>query len=266
MNAISSRRFPLRLITLLSVALLAACAGPGPRGIDLDRSVQARGQDSRAEFLVIHYTSADDAASLKILSQQKVSSHYLITQNNPGRVYQLVDENRRAWHAGLSEWYGRTYLNNASIGVEIVNQGNESGQWEPYSREQIRTLTILLKDIIARHDIKPRDIVGHSDIAPQRKLDPGPLFPWKELAQAGIGRWYDETLARTYTLEFQRTGLPGAGWIQNELRRVGYATPDTGELDKATRNVIAAFQMRYRPQRYDGYPDAETLGILRALP
>jgi N-acetylmuramoyl-L-alanine amidase len=257
---------PLRALALFSVILLAACAGPGPRGIKLDRSIQAVGQDSRAEFLVVHYTSANDATSLKVLSQHKVSSHYLITQENPARVYQLVDENRRAWHAGHSEWYGRTYLNNASIGVEVVNRGNEGGQWEPYSPEQLRVLTLLLKDIIARHDIKPRDVVGHSDIAPQRKIDPGPLFPWKQLAQAGIGRWYDETLAQTYAQQFEQSGLPGAGWIQNELRRVGYATPDTGELDKATRNVIAAFQMRYRPQRYDGYPDAQTLGILRALP
>ena len=255
-----------RVPVLLAVMLLAACAGPGPRGIDLDRSVQARGQDSRAEFLVVHYTSGNDATSLKVLSQHNVSSHYLIPQENPAHVYQLVDENRRAWHAGVSQWYGRTYLNNASIGVEIVNRGNESGTWEPYTPGQIRALTVLLKDIIARHGIKPRDVVGHSDIAPQRKLDPGPLFPWEALARQGIGRWYDPALAQTYTNQFLATGLPGTGWVQNELRRVGYDAPDTGVLDQATRNVIAAFQMHYRPQRYDGYPDAETLGILRALP
>lgn len=256
-----------RGLALLSlITLLAACAGTGPAGISLDRSIKAKGQDSRVEFVVIHYTSAGDATSLKVLSEHKVSSHYLITQTAPRQVYQLVDESQRAWHAGHSEWYGRTYLNNASIGIEIANRGNETGHWEPYSTEQIKALAILLTDIVARHDIKARDIVGHSDIAPQRKIDPGPLFPWKALAAEGIGRWYDESLAQTYSAEFQAKGLPGPGWIQNELRRVGYATPDTGVLDSATRNVIAAFQMHYRPALYDGYPDAQTLGILRALP
>jgi N-acetylmuramoyl-L-alanine amidase len=254
------------LLTLALLALLAACAGPGPRGIHIDRSVHAKGQDSRVEFLVVHYTSGNEATSLKVLTEKQVSSHYLVPRKDPTEIYQLVDENRRAWHAGVSEWYGHTYLNNASIGVEIVNAGNESGNWQPYTPGQIRAVALLLKDIIARHGIDPRDVVGHSDIAPQRKVDPGPLFPWKELAAQGIGRWYDENLAQTYAAQFQASGLPGIGWVQNELRRVGYAAPDTGVLDKATRNVIAAFQMHYRPLLFDGYPDAQTLGILRALP
>src|SRR5690606_25423108 len=98
----------------------------------------------------------------------------------------LVDENRRAWHAGISEWYGRPDINTVSIGIEIVNPGGADTAWAPYSQAQIDVLKLLLSDIIKRHGIDPDNIVGHSDIAPQRKVDPGPLFPWKQLADAGL--------------------------------------------------------------------------------
>src|SRR3546814_7103860 len=92
------------------------------------------------------------------------------------------DLSRRAWHAGVSQWYGRTDMNSGSIGIEIVNPGKQDGAWVAYNPAQIQTLVTLLKDIVARHQIKPPNIVGHSDIAPQRKIDPGPMFPWQELA------------------------------------------------------------------------------------
>src|SRR5690606_24806636 len=103
-------------------------------------------------------------------------------------------------------------------------------------------------------------------IAPQRKIDPGPEFPWKTLADAGIGRWYEPGRACANEQRFLRQGLPDIAWVQEELARVGYDVPSSGMLDEATRNVIAAFQMHYRPARYDGVPDAQTLGILQALP
>lgn len=255
-----------RMAACLALAALAACSSTRQGGLDIDRSVQAKSQNSRVDFVVLHYTSASNEASLKILSQRNVSSHYLITDEPRPRVYLLVDENRRAWHAGVSQWYGRTDMNSGSIGIEIVNQGRQGDAWEPYSPAQIRVLTILLKDIVARHQIKALNIVGHSDIAPQRKIDPGPLFPWRELARQGLGRWYDENRMPAYRDEFQRLGTPDIVWVQKELRRVGYDAPSSGMLDKATRNVLAAFQMHYRPELYDGNPDAETLAILKALP
>ncbi len=255
-----------RIACLALLAALAGCSGYRPGGLDIDRSIQAKSQNSRVEFLVLHYTSTGNEASLKILSEQNVSSHYLITNHPKPKVYQLVDESRRAWHAGISQWFGRTDMNSGSIGVEIVNHGREHGEWEPYTAAQTATLIALLRDIIARHQIKGLNVVGHSDIAPQRKIDPGPLFPWKALAEAGIGRWYDEELALAYETEFLRHGLPDIAWVQARLLRAGYDTPQTATLDKATRNVIAAFQMRYRPAQYDGAPDARTLAILKALP
>jgi N-acetylmuramoyl-L-alanine amidase len=258
------RRWRIILVCLLA-GLLSACGLHRNGSLIIDRSIVAKSQNSRVEFVVLHYTSTGNEASLKILSQLNVSSHYLITREPRPRVYQLVDESRRAWHAGLSEWYGRTDMNSASIGIEIVNNGNEDGSWEPYTPEQIDTLVALLKDIGARHQIKPANIIGHSDIAAQRKIDPGPLFPWGQLAVLGLGRWFDANHVREYEAEFHQRGLPDTVWIQGQLRRLGYAVPATGKLDRATRNVIAAFQMHFRPALYDGEPDAETLAIMKAL-
>lgn len=256
----------LRLFLSMPLLLiLAACASMGPGELKIDRSIQAKSQDSRVEFIVLHYTATGRSASLKILSEQNVSSHYLITDDARPVVYQLVDESRRAWHAGVSEWYGRTDINAGSIGIEIVNHGGHGTSWAPYSDAQIDTLITLLHDIVQRHQIKPHNIVGHSDIAPQRKVDPGPLFPWKRLADEGLGRWYDRTEKDQYMQQFQTDGMPDILWMQGRLKRAGYAVEQHGQLDRATRNVVAAFQMRYRPALYDGIPDVETMAILKAL-
>lgn len=249
------------------LAVLAGCSTPPtPHELKIDRSIQAVSQSSRVSLVVLHYTVADSARSLEILSRQNVSSHYLITDESPPRVYQLVDESRRAWHAGESQWYGRSDINAASIGVEIVNKGPVDGGWQPYSEAQISTLITLLKDITIRHQIHARNIVGHSDIAPQRKQDPGPAFPWKRLAEAGIGRWYELSKAEALHALYSAEGLPSIKVIQEKLRRAGYPTPDSGVLDTETRRVLRAFQMHYRPARHNGEPDAETIAILDALP
>ncbi|WMD18033.1 N-acetylmuramoyl-L-alanine amidase [Achromobacter seleniivolatilans] len=258
-----------RLITtLLATAVLAGCAARGPAGLNLDTSVTAVSQASRVRSIVLHYTSVDDAKSMQLLSQGKVSSHYLI--NESGRAYRLVDESRAAWHAGASSWYGNIAMNSTSIGIEIVNAGWTEGTdgkpvWHAYDDRQVRALTILLRDIIQRHGIAPENVVGHSDIAPQRKVDPGPLFPWKALAQAGIGRWYDESGAASHLARLQVQGTPDVTWFQKQLARLGYACPQDGTLDRATINTLAAFQMHYRPALHDGQPDAETAAIMLAI-
>ncbi|AKQ56609.1 N-acetylmuramoyl-L-alanine amidase [Bordetella hinzii] len=249
---------------LLACAALAGCAA------GVDRSITAASQGSRVRYIVVHYTSADDAESLRLLSRGEVSAHYLISARADTRVYQLVDENRAAWHAGTSWWFGQSSLNFTAIGIEIVNAGwqdqpDGSKRYAPYAPAQITALTHLLRDIAERHGIRPENIVGHSDIAPQRKLDPGPEFPWRTLAQAGIGRWYDETAAAGRMLRLQTEGLPDVAWFQAELARLGYETPRHGQLDRATRNVLAAFQMHYRPARHDGEPDAETAAIMQSM-
>ncbi|MFR0688941.1 N-acetylmuramoyl-L-alanine amidase [Enterobacterales bacterium AE_CKDN230030158-1A_HGKHYDSX7] len=256
----------LRVLTFaLLTALLSGCAD---KGLQIDREHVSKNQDSRIQYVIVHYTSADLPRSLALLTHGEVSAHYLIG-DNPATIYQLVDENRRAWHAGASEWQGRTWLNSTSIGIELVNPGyrdTPSGKiWYPYPDAQIDALIALLKDITKRQGITPEHILGHSDIAPQRKVDPGPLFPWKKLAEAGLIPWPKpgELARRLAELNGQ---LPAPGWFQQQLARHGYAVPLNGVMDEATRNVIAAFQMRFRPERFDGEPDLETAALLLAVP
>jgi len=255
-----------------SCVVLAGCAGPRTdHGLDIDTSRSAQAHSSRVQYIVLHYTAAPSARSLDLLTGHKVSSHYVITDEANAKIYQLVDESRSAWHAGQSDWYGRSGINANAIGIEIVNPGRISGPggtatWPPYSASQQARTIALVADIAKRHDIAPENIVGHSDIAPQRKIDPGPQFFWRAMAQAGLGRWFDETLAMQQTQAFELQGVPDVAWFQRQLAARGYTVPQHGTLDRATQNVIAAFQMHYRPARYDGTPDAETAAILTAMP
>ncbi|WP_366300780.1 N-acetylmuramoyl-L-alanine amidase [Pseudomonas atacamensis] len=253
------------LALVASLLVLAGCAS-GPR---YDTSHPSANYDSRIQFVVVHYTSASLERSLQLLTHGDVSSHYLIGDDKSATVYKLMDENQRAWHAGESQWQGRTWLNSSSIGIEIVNPGykdTSTGRlWYPYSEAQIESLITLLKDISKRNGISPRHIIGHSDIAPLRKLDPGPLFPWKRLAAEGLGLWPNEQAVARQQAVFNSNPLPEIGWFQAQLARLGYDTPQTGELDVATRHVLAAFQMHYRPARFDGTPDAQTAALLLVL-
>ncbi|MNF41902.1 N-acetylmuramoyl-L-alanine amidase AmiD precursor [compost metagenome] len=249
---------------IVSLILLAGCAS-GPR---FDTSHKSANFDSRIQFVVVHYTNASMERSLQLLTHGEVSSHYLIGDDKGATIFKLMDESQRAWHAGESEWDGRTWLNSSSIGIEIVNPGfkdTPTGRlWYPYTEDQIQSLIVLLKDISKRYTINPRYIIGHSDIAPLRKLDPGPLFPWKRLAAEGIGIWPNEQAVARQQMQFAAQ-LPSISWFQSQLARLGYSTPQTGELDVATRHVIAAFQMRFRPARFDGTPDAQTAAMLMVL-
>jgi N-acetylmuramoyl-L-alanine amidase len=248
---------------LVSLILLAGCSS----GLVIDDRYRSANHDSRVQYVVIHYTSSGFDRSLASLTRGAVSSHYLIN-DGPPTIYRLVDEDRRAWHAGDSSWQGRTWLNASSIGIEMVHPGyTDSPQgrvWHPWDPAQIDALVPLLEDILQRHNLAPDRVVGHSDVAPQRKLDPGPLFPWQRLAEAGVAIWPQTTEVERRT--YQLAGwTPPVAWFQQYLRQFGYSIPDSGEADRATRNVIAAFQMRFRPARHDGLPDAQTAALLAAL-
>src|SRR5579871_10256 len=141
------------------------------------------------DILVLHYTgmkTADEALARLCDPAARVSAHYTIGRD--GRIYAHVPEERRAWHAGVSWWAGETNVNARSMGIELVNPGHEFG-YIPFAEPQIEALIELAKGIVSRHPIPPRRVVGHSDVAPARKTDPGELFPWQRLAQAGIGVW-----------------------------------------------------------------------------
>src|SRR6218665_609510 len=146
------------LLSAASALLLAACA-TGPVGPHIDRSYTSQNQDSRALFLVLHYTVLDWEKSLKVLTTGGlVSAHYLV-RDEPPVIYQLVDENRRSWHAGASFWAGHQNLNSSSIGIEIVNPGytdTPAGRvYAPYSQKQVDQIILLVKDIVTLHNIHP---------------------------------------------------------------------------------------------------------------
>ena len=200
-------------------------------------------------MLVLHYTGMQSAsAALDRMTDPaaKVSAHYMIAED--GTVVRLVDEARRAWHAGASYWRGIRDVNSASVGIELVNPGHEHG-YVPFPEPQMAALLTLAGEIVARHRIEPVMVVGHSDIAPTRKIDPGELFDWPRLAQAGLAlatppadidpNWTDEGTLHA-------------------LARFGYDVADP-------RAALSAFQRRFRPSRFDGVIDAETRSILLAL-
>lgn len=239
----------------------------------------ATGQDERVRFLILHYTALDNETSLRVLTTQEVSSHYLVPNESNDSIYLLVSEDNRAWHAGLSYWKGINNINYSSIGIEIVNQGYYTGEvtetnpngwyFYGYPSFQIKKVAELSKDIIKRYHIDPVNVLGHSDIAPQRKQDPGPNFPWKELYDDyGIGAWYEEAHKNIYLGQFpygETDSLSFIQSVQNDFNKYGYEIQKTGEWDKQTQKVITAFQYHFRPERCDGILDAETWAILQAL-
>jgi N-acetylmuramoyl-L-alanine amidase len=252
------------LAATLLIALLAGCA-TGPQ---YDKTYTAKGQSSRARFLVLHYTVGDRASSLKTLTEQQVSAHYMVTDDPKPVIYNLVDETNAAWHAGNSSWKNYTQLNNSSIGIEIVNPGwkdTPNGRvYAPFPQSQIDAIIPLVRDIVTRHHITPENVLGHSDIAPLRKQDPGPMFPWKQFADAGLVVWPDAARVAVVTPIFQ-TQLPDLAWYQKKLAAWGYGLVQSGNLDEQTRTVLSAFQMKYRPANIDGMPDVETAALLEAL-
>jgi N-acetylmuramoyl-L-alanine amidase len=256
------------LVATLLLALLAGCATPPPSGPQYDHTYTARGQSSRARFLVLHYTVSNRADSIKILTQQEVSAHYLVTDDPVPVIYNLVDEKNAAWHAGNSSWKNFTQLNNSSIGIEIVNPGytdTPNGRvYAPFPQSQIDALIPLVRDIVTRHHIAPENVLGHSDIAPLRKQDPGPMFPWRQLAAAGLVAWPDANRVASIVPIFQ-IQLPDVAWYQKKLATWGYAIVQSGVLDEQTRTVLSAFQMKYRPANIDGQPDVVTAALLEAL-
>lgn len=217
-------------------------------------------------MLVLHYTGMDDGeAALARLCEPEagVSSHYVIDED--GAVTRLVDEDKRAWHAGAGAWRGERDVNSASVGIEIVNGGHCYGL-PAFPAPQIEAVIALSRAIIARHAVRPSGVLGHCDLAPERKLDPGERFPWRVLSQAGVGVW-PEGVTGERTVRHGPEHGPGealAG-LQERLREIGYAEPGRGDYTARTRAVVAAFQRRFRPAAVDGLIDGETANLIEAV-
>ncbi len=274
-------------VVILALLWLPALSGCTSKGII---ETPSSNQNGRVRYLVIHHTSENFADSFALLtepSENSVSAHYLIPE--PGdetydaralKIYRLVPESRRAWHAGTSYWNGEAALNDHSIGIELVNKtycikrpAEDPEITEPdrfcfypdFAERQLTLLFELVAGILRRHpDIEPTAIVGHADIAPDRKVDPGPRFPWQRLYRYGFGAWYDEDTVVTYWDRF-RTSLPPIDVVQRALHEYGYQIEATGVNDHQTRLVVRAFQMHFRPMLVTGETDAESAAVLFAL-
>ena len=205
------------------------------------------------DMILLHYTGMPTAAdALRRLCDPaaKVSSHYVIDED--GTIYQLVDESRRAWHAGVGYWAGETDINGISIGIEMVNPGHEFG-YRPFPTKQMESVAQLCADIMKRHAIAPRRVLGHSDVAPTRKTDPGELFDWRFLAARGIGLMPPKSIT-------PRPIPPTEA--QKLLSQIGYQIDATGILDDQTNVVIVAFQRHFCPDQLGVGLSDITMGAL----
>lgn len=179
---------------------------------------------ARPSLIVLHYTAMPSLAEARERlcdPVHEVSAHWLLAED--GRAEALVDEGRRAWHAGAGAWGEVSDVNSASIGVEIQNPGNA-----PFPEPQMSGLERLIAGIMDRWQIAPGGVIAHSDMAPHRKLDPGPHFDWRRLARAGLSVWPDPV-----------EGAPLTGFAAN-LHRFGYRAHDEATL-------LHAFRLRFRP-------------------
>jgi N-acetylmuramoyl-L-alanine amidase len=190
----------------------------------------------------------------------RVSAHYVVEED--GSILRLVDEAKRAWHAGLGAWAGHGDLNHRSIGIEIINGGHDFGLPD-YPYEQIEAVTDLVADIVKRHGLKPHQVVGHSDVAPLRKADPGEKFPWRHLAFHKLALWPadDLVIAEAEALERGDRGAEISA-LQKTMNEIGYVLDVDGIFGPATEAAVKAVQRRFRVAQIDGIADGETLAII----
>lgn len=226
---------------------------------------EARVHGTKVELLVLHYTgmaSGQSAVEWLCNPASKVSCHYLVDED--GSIVQMVDERRRAWHAGVSQWHGNIDVNSRSIGIEIQNGGHAAG-CPPFPDKQMQAVGSLCLDIMMRNALSPRDVVAHSDVAPGRKVDPGEAFNWARLSALGIGCMV-MSIGTEKRLLCQR-GDEGATVVllQDMLTSLGYGLDPTGKFDERTRIVLEAFQRHYRPSLINGQLDSETFRLLERL-
>lgn len=266
-----------KVLILLILVLFCSCSSVN-YNINKEKYTSV-GMNERIKFIVIHYTATNDEVGLRALTKGNVSSHYFISTKDKEPIYNIVPLDKRAWHAGISQFNGRSNINDTSIGIEISNKGIRSyntnqkkygffiprEEYIEFSEGQIKKLAFLLKQLIKEYKIKPYDIVGHSDVAPTRKIDPGLKFPWERLYKDyGIGAWYDERDKQFYMNEEIYKVTP-VEKIKEELRRYGYKINLTDEWDEESKRVVYSFQAHFNQKKATGNMDLETFAILKAL-
>ena len=208
------------------------------------------------KFVIIHYTGMQsEIESINRLKnpKYKVSCHYLI--NRKGVIFQMVEDRKIAWHAGKSRWKKFVNLNDNSIGIELVNKGHQFG-YQNFSIKQIKSLTLLCKNLKKKYSLKAENFLGHSDIAPLRKIDPGEKFPWKKLSSKKIGKWYRK---KKININFDKKKMKIL-FFKN-LTKLGYRYFNTYKNNNNKIKVIKSFQLRYLPKHVTGVMDQKTYEI-----
>jgi N-acetyl-anhydromuramyl-L-alanine amidase AmpD len=175
------------------------------------------------EHLVLHHVEANSIDhAISQFVEHKVSSHFAIDE--AGNIFELVDENDIAYHAGISFWGGVEGLNKSSIGIEFINTSPFA---KNFSEAQMISGVMLCKYLKAKYQIADNDIVGHSDIALQgifldRKQDPSHLFNWKFLAQNGVGMFPVVNLQRDEIMFKMGDCHQKIAVIKKKLEKFGY--------------------------------------------
>lgn len=217
------------------------------------------------DMIVLHTTGMADAPSAiarLCTAGTEVSAHYVVLEN--GDVVQCVKEDARAWHAGISSWGGETDINSSSVGIQIVNGGHDHG-YPDFPIRQIAAVIALCKGITLRRGIPKQRVLAHSDVAPSRKKDPGEKFPWRLLADSGVGHWVEPVpIVRS---EHKMLGASGDEVLslQRALANYGYGVLPSGQYDGATMDTVAAFQRHFRPKLVNGIADYSTMATLQLL-
>ena len=222
-------------------------------------------QGGPADMLLMHYTgmeSGEGALDRLCDEAAQVSAHYLVFED--GRIVSMVDEEKRAWHAGVANWAGETDINSRSIGIEIVNPGHDLG-YPDFPVEQMTAVSALSQDIVARLNIAATRVLAHSDVAPGRKADPGEKFPWAALAGLSVGHWVAPVELINGPVMTAGDRGDNVAELQFQLADYGYGIVVDGQFGAMTADVVTAFQRHFRPERVDGAADLSTVGTLRLL-
>ena len=218
--------------------------------------------NAKIKYIIIHYTetkSLEEAIKLLTSDTRKVSCHYIIDCN--GLIYNLVDESKRAWHAGISCWKKKTDLNNNSLGIELVNLGEKSKS--KFSNKQILSLLDLLFELKKKYTIKAANFLGHSDIAPSRKIDPGIYFPWKLLSKKSFGLWFEVPHKKENSKKLNKKDEEE--FLKN-LQKIGYSTQKIKDIDtNQKKDIINAFHRHFFSENLNNNPSVKSLVISEGL-
>ena len=202
-----------------------------------------RAAGASVDLIVLHYTAMPDAESAltRLCDPEcEVSCHYLIARD--GALYRLVDEEKRAWHAGEGAWAGQGDVNSRSIGIELDNDGAS-----PFDEALMTSLEALLVDLMERHDLPAKAVIGHSDMSPARKQDPGRRFDWQRLAAENLSVWPEPSMRGAFMRDAAHFGYPVEAGQEAILEafRQRFRPDATGPLNPADEALMAGLARQF---------------------